>query len=247
MAKPKKPDVADTEQVIVANRAILKDSKSSEETIKAPLLTAPVLPIETLDDEESNNPPAPKEKPVSKAVKKPTADEDTSQIIPVKRVSIKPPTEIEPPTEPETPSETEPHVQPLVDSPTRAASKPEPTPESSEEPKPETEPPAEPEPEKKPETAPETEAGDAGPRPSKADVEAEAKLQAEHEAAVQKLVDGKKYFLPINAVEQRRSKRFVIAGVLLSLLLLIAWADIALDAGLIDLPNVKPVTHFFSN
>jgi hypothetical protein len=39
----------------------------------------------------------------------------------------------------------------------------------------------------------------------------------------------------------------VALGVLLSLVLILAWADIALDAGIIQLGNVKPVTHFFSN
>lgn len=76
---------------------------------------------------------------------------------------------------------------------------------------------------------------------------AEAEAKAKHDAAIQKLVDSKQYFLPINAVEKRRTKHFVILGVLLSILLLLAWGDIALDAGLIQVSGVKPVTHFFSN
>jgi len=81
----------------------------------------------------------------------------------------------------------------------------------------------------------------------KVEAEAEAQAQAEHEAGIKKLVDNKQYFLPINSVEKRRSKRFVAVGILLSLLLVAAWADIALDAGLIELQNIKPVTHFFSS
>lgn len=76
---------------------------------------------------------------------------------------------------------------------------------------------------------------------------AEAKKQAEHDESIEKLVDSKKYALPINAVEKRRSKRVVILGLLLSVLLLLAWADIALDAGILNISGVKPVTHFFSN
>lgn len=76
---------------------------------------------------------------------------------------------------------------------------------------------------------------------------AEAQKQAEHDTAIQKLVDSKKYELPINAVEKRRSKRVVILGLVLSILLLLAWADIALDAGIVHISGVKPVTHFFSN
>ena len=71
--------------------------------------------------------------------------------------------------------------------------------------------------------------------------------QEKHDAAIQKLIDSKKYELPINSVEQRRSKRVVVFGVALSLILIVAWADIALDAGLIHISGIKPVTHFFSN
>jgi hypothetical protein len=39
----------------------------------------------------------------------------------------------------------------------------------------------------------------------------------------------------------------VALGVVLAIVLALAWADIALDAGLIQINGVKPVTHFFSN
>lgn len=79
-------------------------------------------------------------------------------------------------------------------------------------------------------------------------IEAEeaSKIEA-HEQAINKLVESKQYFLPINSVEKRRSKRFVSLGILLSLLLIIAWADIALDAGIINLSGSIPHTHFFSS
>ncbi len=70
--------------------------------------------------------------------------------------------------------------------------------------------------------------------------------QLKAEAALQKLVDSKQYFLPINTLESRRSKRFITFGILLSLLLVLAWADIALDAHLITIDGVKPLTNFFS-
>jgi hypothetical protein len=76
---------------------------------------------------------------------------------------------------------------------------------------------------------------------------AEAVEQAKQRAAIEKLADSKKYYLPINTVEKRRSRRFVVLGVVLSLLLIVAWADIALDAGLIHVSNIKAPTHFFSN
>ena len=71
--------------------------------------------------------------------------------------------------------------------------------------------------------------------------------ETKRQAAIDKLTDNKKYYLPINAVEKRRSRRFVILGIILSLLLILAWADIALDSGLIHINGIKPLTHFFSN
>jgi len=78
-------------------------------------------------------------------------------------------------------------------------------------------------------------------------VEAEAAQQTKHDEAVEKLVESKQYYLPIETIEKRRSKRFVALGILLSLLLIVAWADIALDSGILHLGGIKPVTHFFSN
>lgn len=77
--------------------------------------------------------------------------------------------------------------------------------------------------------------------------QAEAAKQEEHDATIQKLIDDKKYVLSINSVEKRRTKRFLVLGLALSLVLAIAWVDVALDAGLIHLGSVKPLTHFFSN
>ncbi|HXE10077.1 MAG TPA: hypothetical protein VN554_01490, partial [Verrucomicrobiae bacterium] len=87
----------------------------------------------------------------------------------------------------------------------------------------------------------------AAKKAKKAGADAEAAAQAEQDIKLHKLVESKKYFLPINAVEQRRSARVALAGALLALILAVAWVDVALDAGLIHLGNVKPVTHLFSN
>ncbi len=69
----------------------------------------------------------------------------------------------------------------------------------------------------------------------------------ENEAKIQKLVLEKRYFLPINSQEKRRTERFVVLGIVLILLLAAAWADIALDAGLVHIDGIKPLTHLFSN
>lgn len=75
--------------------------------------------------------------------------------------------------------------------------------------------------------------------------EKEAKQKAEHDANLQKVVDAKTYYLPINAVEKRKTKRFVILGVLLSIFLIMIWINIALDAELVQIDGVTPITHFF--
>ena len=100
------------------------------------------------------------------------------------------------------------------------------------------------EPEEQPAESEDTSANEASP--DKPSHDAEEAEQVRHDNEVQKLIESKKYFLPVNAVERRRSKRFVALGILVSLLLAASWANIALDAGLIEIPGVKPVTHFFS-
>lgn len=68
---------------------------------------------------------------------------------------------------------------------------------------------------------------------------------AERQANYDKLVLAKTYYLPINQVVRRRSKRVAIAGAVLILLLSMAWADVSLDAGIINIPGIEAPTHFF--
>jgi hypothetical protein len=93
----------------------------------------------------------------------------------------------------------------------------------------------------------EADKGDKGADAQMVDpAEVEAAEQAKHDEAIQKLVDSKQYNLPINTIENRRTKRFVALGVLLALVLGVAWADIALDAGLVSVSGL-PHTKFFSS
>lgn len=69
---------------------------------------------------------------------------------------------------------------------------------------------------------------------------------AERQANLDKIAEAKTYYLPINQVVRRRSKHIALAGVLLIIIMGLAWADVALDAGLITIPGVKAPTHFFS-
>ena len=97
-----------------------------------------------------------------------------------------------------------------------------------------------------PESPAEVTNGPANPKTAAENIAAEAEAVAKHEAEMQGLADSKKYFLPINTVEKRRTKHFVIIGIGLSLLLVIVWIDIALDAGLIKIGGLKALTHIFS-
>lgn len=74
----------------------------------------------------------------------------------------------------------------------------------------------------------------------------ESEEQAKHESDLQNLVESKKYYLPINTVQKRRTKRFVAIGAGVSILLVLIWVDIALDAGLIKIGGLKALTHIFS-
>lgn len=63
--------------------------------------------------------------------------------------------------------------------------------------------------------------------------------------AVDKLIEERQYFLPINAIERRRSKLVVALGLLLIVVLALALVDLMLDAGFIHIPGVQPLTHIF--
>jgi hypothetical protein len=103
-----------------------------------------------------------------------------------------------------------------------------------------------------PEAKPEPEAEPAEPVPGEvttdAAIEAAAEdAEAKREAELQKLIDKKQYFLKINAMEQRRAEQFIALGVVISIVLALVWLDVSLDAGLIHLGSIHPLTHFFSN
>ena len=97
------------------------------------------------------------------------------------------------------------------------------------------------------EPTPEDDKGDVdgAQKASANDLEVEEAKRAEHQAAIEKLADSKQYYLPINSVERRRTKRIVVLGFLAVIVIAAALVDVGLDAGLIHIDGVKPVTHFF--
>jgi hypothetical protein len=77
-------------------------------------------------------------------------------------------------------------------------------------------------------------------------VAAEEDAEAKRQAELAVMIANKKFYLPINTLDRQRTMEFIISGIILSILLGLIWVDIALDAGLIHLGGVKPLTHFFN-
>jgi hypothetical protein len=78
----------------------------------------------------------------------------------------------------------------------------------------------------------------AGDQPALSKAEQAAlEQEAKHQQEIDKLIESKKYFLPLNAERKRKTKRHLVLGILLILVLAVAWADIALDAGMIEIPG----------
>jgi hypothetical protein len=76
--------------------------------------------------------------------------------------------------------------------------------------------------------------------------EADAQKAAARVSRLEKLIEDEQYFLPINTVEERRSRRLAILGAILIIVLSLAWYDSALDAGLVPNTYNLPHTSFFS-
>lgn len=255
------PPADTSKEVLVTNRTRLKDptvvekdaettpdTKAAGEVEAAPTkqgvdikpLSAPLLEDEKTDAADD-------EPPKIKTLKIESSEEKATK-----------PTKESEPAKPkvEAPAAPKPEAKPEPQPAPKTETKPiEDKPEAKDEPAPEK--PAEHEPEPKSEPKAETVLAEDSITDDKEEAEKtedevlkqaedEAVKQAKHEAAIQKLVESKQYVLPINAVEKRRSKRVVIFGILLSLLLVAAWVDLALDAGLIEIDGIQPITHFFS-
>lgn len=72
--------------------------------------------------------------------------------------------------------------------------------------------------------------------------EAAAKQRAEE---MQKLIDSRQFYVPVNMVERKRSTRTSVMLIILQVVLTIALIDLMLDANIIELIQKLPHTHFF--
>ena len=223
--------------IIVTNRPLLQDPMMSKDEPKA---------------EPADQPTKQNSKITIQPITVTSSDEDSDTQLSVKTtVPTAPPADevkqAEPAEEPK-PSET------ALEQDAAEAPKPEEKPADAVPPSPEqpTEPPFE-----KPSDVPaeqptETEDDDQAKAPATPEEEDAAAKKAQeeaaaHDAAIQKLVESEQYYLSINSVESRKTKRFILLGFVLIVLLGAVWVDVALDAGLLHIDGVKAVTHLFTN
>ena len=102
----------------------------------------------------------------------------------------------------------------------------------------------------KPAENPDSQNADAGvPLVGNKDAKEAAALEAaaKQKEELDKLVERRDYFLPINTVERRRSKIVTILGLLLIVLLGLLLFNMLLDVGFLRIEGVSPLTHFFSS
>lgn len=90
-------------------------------------------------------------------------------------------------------------------------------------------------------------------RPQPGDVAAAEKASAAEKAAAaeraaqEKIIASGQYYLPIAGAGKHRGVQRAVLILLLVILLGLAWLDIAMDAGILHIHGVQPVTHFFGN
>lgn len=116
----------------------------------------------------------------------------------------------------------------------------EPAAETEPKPEPETKPAVEAKPESKPDAK--AQPKDASKKDPTDDTPAESDQEAiERQVKLQKMIDSQEFFLPIQTTEQRRNRVVAVIGILVIILLAVAWYDVALDAGL--MPNSYNLPH----
>jgi len=218
------PPSPNSKSVIVPSRPILKDPMVTDETEEKP------VPIKVS-----------REKQIDTGSKAPSIAELAAVAAAESADKTEEKAEGKPADKPAKKTDDEPAAEKTIEPPAKEESEDKP----DEKPEP-VEKPEEKAPDDKPADEPQEDQPDEAKTTDKEQA-AKAAEEAKHDEAVAKMVESKQYYLPINTIEKRRSKRFVALGILLSLLLVLAWADIALDAQLIHVSGVKPVTHFFSN
>jgi hypothetical protein len=152
----------------------------------------------------------------------------------------------EAPTEekPETPAPESPKTsgEKVIAPPVHDTPEPEETEDKPSDPAPEVTPPAEESPLGGDENEPSLDNSD---KPVLSEKEAKAAEEAKQKAEEQeKIIASGQYYLPINAVEKRRTRRNVILGTLFIVVLVAVAALAAWDAGIFNIPGYQAPTNF---
>lgn len=90
-----------------------------------------------------------------------------------------------------------------------------------------------------------TDAPAAAAAPAAATQQKAAREQAARLAAQEQIVVSRQYYLPISVAEQRRNVRRAVAVLVVVLVAACVWLDLLLDADIVRLGPLRPLTHFF--
>ena len=131
-------------------------------------------------------------------------------------------------------------IKPLHESVAETAVEPTPEPPESNSPEP---PKGFPEPVENAAVKPEAQPGVPA---EKADREADDEIARKRTERLKKMIEEEEYFLPIQTVEERRSRKVAVFGLILIIILAAAWYDAALDANLLPNTYNLPHTTFFT-
>lgn len=80
---------------------------------------------------------------------------------------------------------------------------------------------------------------------SKGKPKTKEKKSGELSSEQQKAIENGEYFLPITTAETKRLRREIVFATLFVTILIVVWLDIMLDAGLLTINGIHPVTNFF--
>lgn len=237
---------------------ITTSSTSRPVIIKHPHMPDPMVNQERRDDLQ----PAPVLQPTKKIVIKPLHDDiDNDGVVDAEPIKVSTAAPTEPKSAPllaADAAEAEALI-PEADSADDTVTEPESVEQTAE-------PPAEPEPaapkppvksaepaDDAPAITPDTKIADVVPEPDTSGIpedpeerEADTKAARERAARLQRMIDEEEYFLPIETLEERRSRKVAIIGLLFIIILAAAWYDVALDSNLLPNQFNLPHTSFFS-
>lgn len=236
-----KPLHIDLTEVLAPGAPDLKPAaKKADETL------AEAVP----EDEKATKTPAPE---VATTVEAPTEEPKTDEAVPTEAPAEPVDKTDENATAPEEKAEkadTKPEATPVkTDSEPVAATEPDAPPAETATPTPAADtpaatmtPPAAAEPEPKLDEEPSLDNND---RPILSEKETKATELAKKQAEEQeKIIASGQFYLPINAVEKRRTKRNLILGTILLVVVVVLAALAAWDAGLFSIPGLQPPTNF---